>query len=342
MRMPDEEPRPILGQEDVTYLRELEPVPQRLRSIEQWQQAAAKAAEIPGVTAVSPLVSGAAFALRGAASKSVAIMGIDAAQYTQVIPITEYVERGDFTVTGSDAVLGKELAADLGVGLGDTIRITTAERPDGALFTIRGIFDLGMRDLNLRWVYVSIRNAQTLLDLVGGVTHIDLRVDDIFAADSVAEEAAARTALTAESWMDLNAQLMTALQSQSFSSLMIRLFVTIAVALGIASVLAISVIQKSREIGILRAMGSSPRRIRYVFLLQGFLVGLIGSAAGLLLGVGLVKAFEYVAGDLLFPIPLTGELVGMALLTALVTGLAASYAPARRAAKLDPAEAIHA
>src|SRR5690606_40024709 len=114
----------------------------------------------------------------------------------------------------------------------------------------------------------------SLLDLPGGVSNIDLSIDDIFGADRVAGRLAAQTGLQVDSWMKTNAQLLAALRNQGVSNSLIRGFVTAIVAVGIASVLVVSVVQKQREIGILRAMGASPRRIMAIFLLQGAIYGM--------------------------------------------------------------------
>jgi lipoprotein-releasing system permease protein len=147
--------------------------------------------------------------------------------------------------------------------------------------------------------------------------------------------------------MDTNAQLLSGLRSQSSSSLLIQVFVILAVAMGIASVLVVSVIQRSREIGILRAIGT-PRarvlRIFLIFLIQGGIVGALGAALGTAIGAGLAGFFETVAsnadGTPSFPIQIdAGLILGTAAL-AILTGLVAAVLPARRAARLDPAVAI--
>src|SRR5690606_40228999 len=120
-----------------------------------------------------------------------------------------------------------------------------------------GLFEVGNADLNERWVFASHRTAQTLVGVGGGASTIDVKVAEIYEAESLAREIAGRTGLVAESWMATNAQLLTGLRSQGASSVMIQVFVVLAVALGISSVLAVSVVQKSREIGILRATGTS-------------------------------------------------------------------------------------
>jgi lipoprotein-releasing system permease protein len=321
----------------------VQPRAQRLRSVDQWEAVTRLAAETPGVVAVSPVVSGAGFALRGAASRAIAITGVDPERYRRIVRIDQYLVRGSFDVSGTNGVIGVELAKDLGVAIGDRIRVLTPEGRD-ELITIVGLFDIGNRDLNRRWVFVAIRLAQSLLDLAGGVTNIDLTVTDIFGAERVAARLRAQTGLTVDSWMTTNAQLLSALRNQSVSNMLIRGFVVVIVAVGIASVLVVSVVQKQREIGILRAMGASPGRIMTVFLVQGGLYGLIGSLLGVLLSAGLLHFFSNVYrnadGSALFAVQLDSGIMLSACAVAMLVGLGSAALPARRAAKMDPVQAI--
>jgi len=164
-------------------------------------------------------------------------------------------------------------------------------------------------------------------------------VRDIFGADAVAQRIGGRLGLKAESWMQTNGQLMNALRSQSMSTRMISLFVALSVAFGIASVLSISVVQRTREIGILRAMGMQRAQLLRVFLVQGALLGLAGSTLGAGVGYGLVWVFN-TFGPKLFYIPVSPWLVPMAMLLATLTGVLAALVPSRRAAGLDPVVAI--
>ncbi|GAF59041.1 lipoprotein releasing system transmembrane protein LolC [Psychrobacter sp. JCM 18902] len=108
-------------------------------------------------------------------------------------------------------------------------------------------------ELDARYVYLDLKQAQSLLNLPGGITVIDLTVEDIFEAEEIAAQVGRLTSLQAESWIETNAQLLSGLTAQSLSSNMIVVFVAISVAFGIASVLSVSVVQRTREIGILRA-----------------------------------------------------------------------------------------
>ncbi|HEY4998854.1 MAG TPA: ABC transporter permease, partial [Usitatibacter sp.] len=233
---------------------------QRLMSIDQWQTVIALVREIPGVNVVTPSVAGPAFALRGDANKSVALTGIDPDEYVRMVPLPEKIVAGTWRLSSTDVLIGTELAADLGAGVGDKVRLAT---PNGAnlTLTVTGIFDLGSKGVNERNVYVLLRTAQDLLNLIGGASNINVTVNDIWAAEVIAQRINARVGLEADSWIHTNNQLFIALNAQTISNTVLRLAVAICVALGIASVLVVSVVQKSREIGILRAMGASRRQV---------------------------------------------------------------------------------
>lgn len=344
VRPPDEVARPLRRPEaGVAVAARVEQTAQRARSIVGWQQVVVTLAAMPGVTAVSPVVSGPAVALRGNATRAVVLYGVDPDRFARIYPMRERMVAGRFDPTSTSCVIGRELAVDLGVVVGDRVRLAPVGGA-GDVYLVAGVFDLGNREVNRRWVVVSMRGAQTMLDLVGGVSSVDLRVREIFAADAVAADVTARTGLVADSWMKTNAQLLVALRSQASSSQMIQFFVILAVAMGIASVLVVSVVQKGKEIGILRAMGTARSTVLRVFLLQGALVGLAGSVLGTALGAGLGAGFAAAArnadGSPTFPITVSLALVARSAGVAFLTGVLAATLPARRAARLDPAVAI--
>ena len=338
VQAPDEANRIVPAASGVVQLVLEDKRAQRLRSINNWQQVVTQLDGLDDVTAVSPVLSGPAFARRGVALESVALVGIDVARYQQIIPIADDIVAGTFRVGAGDAVIGKLLAEDLGLRVGDKLRLD-AGRDAVTVVNVAGIFELGVRELDSRYVYLDLKQAQTLLGLPGGVTVIDVTVRDIFAADGVAARIGRLTGLKSESWMQTNAQLMNALTSQSLSTNMISVFVALSVAFGIASVLSVSVVQRTREIGILRAMGTTQGQMLWVFLIQGALFGLAGSAIGSAAGYALVWAFNTLGPGLFF-IPVSASLVPIAMAIATVTGVISAALPARRAARLDPVVAI--
>ena len=206
---------------------------QRLRSINNWQEVRDALDTTPQIKAVSPVIAGPAFVRRGEAAQSITLNGIDATRYSRIIPIQNVIVSGVYRTGAGNALIGTQLANDLGLRLGDKLRIDGGQNRE-SIVSVAGIFEFGVRELDSRHVYVDMRQAQSLLNLPGAATTIDVTVDDIFAAQTVAAGIARRTGLKAESWMETNAQLMNALRSQSLSTQMISTFVALSVALGIA------------------------------------------------------------------------------------------------------------
>jgi lipoprotein-releasing system permease protein len=344
LRVPREAPRPLaLPTAAVAIARRTAETSQRLRSIDQWPMRMAQAERAAGVAAASPSITGAGFAERADAKSAIVVRGVEPARFLAIIDLRRRLIAGRYELDGGGVVVGSTLASDLGVGVGDKLRVESTEGVDDVV-TVRGIFTLGSEAVDGAWVVTSLRHAQALYALPGGVTTIELKVADVFEAERIAAEVRGRTGLRAESWMAINAELLAGLSAQSGSKSLIQFFVIVAVALGIASVLIVSVVQKSREIGILRAVGTPARRISRVFLLQGGVLGIAGSVIGSALGALLAKLFEHVTreptGAPRFPVQLEPSLFAVAAAIATGVGLLAAVIPARRAARLDPAAAI--
>lgn len=341
---PRDEASPVrVPDEGEVILRQRVEPEQRLRSVTGWQSLTRRLARVPGVEAVSPIATGPAMAVRGSADRAVVILAGDPARLDAVIPLRARVVRGRYSLGGGEVLVGVGLADDLGLGVGDVLRVRPGSGA-GQRFRVSGLFDLGNRDVNRRWVVLPLRSGQTLLSLTGGVTDIHVRLGDVFDADDVADRIAADTGLDADSWMRTNEQLMVGLRGQSDSGNLIALFVVIAVAMGMSSVLVVSVVQKSGEIGILRAAGASRALVTRVFLWQGAILGLLGSLGGCAVGYGLGRLFESLGanpdGTPQFPIDQSPTLFVATVVGSVAVGLVAAVWPARRAAKLDPVVAI--
>ena len=315
---------------------------QRPRSIGNWRLLVPVLEALPQVAGVSPMVAGAALAQRGEATKSIALVGVDLDRYDRIVSLRSKVVAGTARLGPGEGILGRELAADLAVRVGDRISLVTGTVTDSLRVT--ALVDLGVRELNRRTVIVPLRTAQSLVGLPGGATSLDLVLRDVWVAQALAAELSQRLPYKVESWQDANAQLVAALHAQSISTGLIRGVVMMVVALGIASVLVVSVVQKRREIGILRAMGATRGQVLRIFLLQGAIVGALGSALGVLLALGFIWVFTTLVrgsdGLPLFAITLSPVLALQVAAIATVCGVLAAVAPARSAAKLDPAQAI--
>ena len=331
-----------LGAAGTTVLSETQPRAQRLRSVVNWQALVPLIESLPEVAGVSPMVSGSGLALRGEAVQSIALLGVDLDRYDRVVGLRGKVVSGVARLEPGESILGRELAKDLGVRVGDRLTVQTGLRSE--ILRVTALVDLGVKDLNRRTVIVPLRAAQNLLALPGGATSLDVTLRDVWVAQTLAGQWRAQYPYKIESWQESNAQLVSALNAQSVSTSIIRGVVLAVVVLGIASVLVVSVVQKQREIGILRAMGATRGQVLRLFLIQGAVVGAIGSIVGLLLAVALIFLFtRFVLGSdglPLFNISLPPSTALQVALVATVCGVLAAIAPARRAARLDPAQAI--
>lgn len=343
IKVPDDLVTPAAQlQPGAVVLSDTQPRVQRLRSVANWQALVPLLEDLPNVAGVSPMVSGGGLALRGEAVLSIALLGVDLDRYDRVVGLRGKVVSGTARLEPGESIVGRELAQDLGVRVGDRLTVQTGERSE--TLRVTALVDLGVKDLNRRTVIVPLRAAQNLLALPGGATSLDVTLHDVWVAKTLAGQLRGQYPYKIESWQESNAQLVSALNAQSVSTSIIRGVVLAVVVLGIASVLVVSVVQKQREIGILRAMGATRGQVMRLFLVQGAVVGAVGSAVGLVLAVALIFVFtRFVRGSdglPLFNISLPPGTALQVALIATVCGVLAAIAPARRAARLDPAQAI--
>jgi lipoprotein-releasing system permease protein len=340
---PDEVARPLWHAPGSVEAATIQTPTQRVLSIDQWRKIMVQLRATPNVTHVAAAVTGSALAVRGAASRSISVVGVEPESYFEIVRLPDYIVLGQPRLTVNDVVIGIELAKDLGVTVGDKLILSSAFSA-GHVLTVTGLFDLGSRGANKSSAYVALRNAQALTNLVGGATSIEVTVADIYNAEIMAREIAAWSGLQVISWITSNAQFFTAVQAQQSSNTVIRLFVGLSVAFGIASVLVVSVIQRSKDIGILRAMGTRRGQILRVFLLQGGLLGLVGAVVGAAAGAGGLLVWHHYMrqadGTELFPLSFEPSLFIGAIVLAAITGVAAASVPAIRAARLEPVVAI--
>jgi lipoprotein-releasing system permease protein len=340
---PDEAPRSLRQGDGVAIASLVQPRTQRPRSLDQWQKVRDMTLAIPSVLVVSPVVEGGAFILRGDANTGVAMRGIEPENYLRMIALQEKIIAGSANLGSTDIVIGTKLAKDLGVWTGDKLTLQAATGASSVLF-VKGIFDFGSQGQNTSSVYVALRTAQSLLGLPGGVTSLQLKVAVPFEAEALAQQIEAQPRIKVESWIKTNAEFFKALSGQTMSFFVIRLFVGLTAALGIASVLVVSVVQKSKEIGILRATGTTRAQILGVFLLQGAILGLLGSLFGSFMGWLFLIAWRGYAindeGVPFFTLEAGPTLYLYVALGATLVGTVSALFPAQRAARLDPAVAI--
>ncbi len=263
----------------------------------------------------------------------------------KIYKFEEKLVEGSIPSNAREVMLGKELVEDLELKLGDTLEMVT---PEGTLEKVElaGVYDLKVKAINNSWAIASLETAAIIFDKEGSLSAIETQVEDVFNADIIAEniEKELDENLTTQNWKVENEQLLSGLAGQSASSYLIQVFVLLAVLLGIASVLAISVVQKSRQIGILKAMGIKNKDASLIFLFQGLILGSLGSLLGTALGLSLTYIFSNFVknpdGTPLVPFYLDYTFVGISIIIAIVASTLSALIPARKSSKLDPIEVI--
>jgi lipoprotein-releasing system permease protein len=266
-------------------------------------------------------------------------------QLDTIYDISGRTVAGTASLESGEVVVGKDLAEAYGLAPGDTASfvLPTGEEADLA---VSGVFDFGSAAANSATAFVNGEEAAAVLGYTAQqFSAINAQVNDVFSSVPVAESLAADPALDGlmvTEWQEENTDLLSALRSQSSSSYMIQFFVLVAVALGIASTLAISAVQKTRQIGILKAMGMKDRQSGRIFLWQALILGVSGAAVGVAAGLGLIALFTFLGrdSDSLFPItPQVGFIV-ISFVVGVLVAVVSSLIPSRRTSRLDPIEVI--
>jgi lipoprotein-releasing system permease protein len=311
------------------------------RSLGNWQLITDALQDDPRVKVISPVVQGTALIRSSGRNQSVQIKGILMEDADQIYDIVQRLTEGEPSVEGNSILIGTKLSENLGVGKDSVISLLTPKGETVRLM-IGGVFDLESESVNESFVFMDLKRAQKLYQRGSGITALEIQIYDPFEADVIAEEWRGQIGdVRIDQWKDQNRQLLNALASQSSSSYTIQFFVILAVTLGISSVLAVSVVQKSKEIGILKAMGATKRSAGRIFLLQGLILGSLGSLAGSGLGILLLSVYQYFNREnssLVINYEWSSILIIGIIST--VAGTLASTIPARRSANLNPMEAI--
>lgn len=302
--------------------------------------------EEEGLSAVSTAFDASGFIIQEEETSPVLMRGFKFEDANEIYKFTDALVEGELPDENNEVLVGQNLAEKADYQIGDMIDFTS---PTGDLeeLTITGIFDLGVASLNESWLITELATAQSIFGEEGNITAIETQVDDVFAADVIAaeiDEEIKDLNLTTSNWKEQNDQLLSGLTGQSISSYMIQVFVLVAVLLGIASVLAISAVQKSKQLGILKAMGIQDRTAGQIFLFQGFVLGTIGSIIGTGLGIGLMYGFSTFVknadGSSLVPFYINPTFVLVSVVIAIVSSTIAAFIPAKNSSRLNPMEVI--
>jgi lipoprotein-releasing system permease protein len=297
------------------------------------------------ITTIVPTRTYSAIYRSGSENAPLQLTGGTLDQLDTIYDISGRLSAGEAALGSGDVIVGKDFADSFGLKPGSDVTLVL---PTGkpATLTVTGVFDFGSAAANTATAFVSGEQAAAVLDMgADDYSAIDAQVQDVFSSTQVADALTADPALDGlkvTEWQAQNSDLLSALQSQSSSSYMIQFFVLVAVALGIASTLAISAVQKTRQIGILKAMGMKDRQSGRIFLWQALILGVSGAAVGVGAGLGLIAIFTFLGRNStsLFPITPQVGFVVLSFVVGVLVAVASSFIPSRRTSKLDPIEVI--
>lgn len=275
----------------------------------------------------------------GSESAPLNLIGGELREIDGIYRLSTRTEAGTASLRNDEIMVGKDFASKFGIEPGDSIALAL-QGGSRVTFTVAGVFDLGSAAFNERQAFVNGSVPQSVLGWSSAeYAAIQMQLDEPFASAEVAAAMRAKLPeVEVSEWQAENADLLVALQSQGSSSYIIQTFVLVAIALGIASTLAIAAVQKTRQIGILKAMGLSDTHAGRIFLWQAMIMGGAGSAAGVGLAYFLLFGFSFSGASFSIepqlPFVLGSAAIGMGV------ALASSVIPTRRTSKLDPIEVI--
>jgi lipoprotein-releasing system permease protein len=301
---------------------------------------------VEGVNNVSYSLSGAGTLINDENTYPILLRGFNLDLSDGIYEFEDKLVEGTLPTNNNEVILGNNLVEELGLNVGQTLTLQIPLVGESEV-TLVGIYDFKVATINNLWIIGNLVTVQNVLNTGDKVSNIEMQLDDVFAAEEVAlivENTVTSSNIKITNWIEQNGELLSGLTAQSSSSLMIQVFVTISVVLGITSVLAITVIQKSKQIGILKAMGIQDRTASLIFLSQGFILGVLGAIGGVLLGLGLTYMFFTFAvdanGDPVINLLVNPNFIGLSAIIAILSSSIASIIPARKSSKLTVIEVI--
>jgi lipoprotein-releasing system permease protein len=323
-----------------------------------------KILKTPHVTAVSFFLNGQGLVRSGDSVTGVIVKGIVPKDEIRVNRLGEYMKKGSLDLSGGGIVLGSELAGKLGVSIGDTISLISPSsfdaralsfpfnfKVEGRNFKVAGIFTSGMYEYDSNLAYIDIADAQKFLGVEGTVGGAAVRLDDALTVDATKHalqmKLGARFAV--RTWMDLNRNLISALKLEKTVMFIILTLIVIVACFNIVSSLIMTVLEKTRDIGILKAIGSTNTNIMAIFALQGGMIGIFGTLLGAGTGLGLcwcLKTYKFISlpKEIYYidKLPVKMDLFDISLIisVSILISLVAAIYPAYRASRLDPVEAL--
>jgi len=273
------------------------------------------------------------------------LRGFDLTRSNQIYQFDEKLIDGVLPKNNGEVIVGDVLFEDMNLKIGDTYEMSVVNVGSVTL-EIVGVYDFGVTAIDQSWVISNLATVQGLLGVGDVISRIEMQLDEPFDADIIMGglQRDLGSDYEVSNWKDQNADLLSGLNGQSVSSVMIQVFVTLSVVLGIASVLAITVLQKSKQLGILKAMGIKDKEASMIFLSQGFFLGVFGAIGGVSLGLGLSVMFTKFAlnpdGTPVIDLYIDPKFILLSAGIAILAASLASLIPARRSSKISVIEVI--
>lgn len=305
------------------------------------------------LTAVSVVNDQIGTILIGTEAESVQLRGFKIDDADEIYNIAERIYEGEEPNDDFEAIIGADLNDELELEEGDKLTIfgfiTVGNNtiPVNRTFEIVGFFDLGSGSINSRWVITTLESVQDMYNTNDTVTAIEMQVKEelLYEADAIADDIDKELDLKDDdlkitNWIDENQNLLNGLQSQSLSSYFIQSFVLISVVIGIGSVLAITVVQKQRQLGILKAMGINNRTSSLIFIFQGLILGILGAIGGISLGILFLYGFTQASASDFIVISYDPIFISISAIIIIGSSVLAALGPAIKSSKLDPIEVI--
>lgn len=306
----------------------------------------------PHVIAASPFLNGQVLIVYGNQTNSIILRGITPSEEIKVTRIGEYIKKGSIkNLKGEGILIGSEFANKFNLDVGDAVPIISPF--DGKIrnFKVVGIFNSGMYDYDLNLAFVELRKAQELYGMGTKVGGVGVKIDDVYLAEDLKMRMQRELGFPywVRSWMDLNRSLFSALKLEKLAMFVILSLIIIVACLNIISTLIMVVMEKTKDIGILKAIGATNRSIMAIFTLEGFLIGTIGTILGVASGLGLsylLEKYQFIQlpRDIYyidrFPVDVQfGDTVAIVIAALMISLLSCIY-PAWQASRLNPVDAL--
>jgi len=342
--------------------------------MDHYEEVAKKAEEVKGVISAAPFIFNQVMLSSESNVSGVVLKGIDPDRVGKVTELAHNLKAGRLqdlkTVQVGDLpgiILGVELAKHLSVSINDTIQVISplgTMTPMGMMpkmkrFRVKGIFQSGMYEYDNTMAYVSLEGAQKFFSMGAHVTGIEIKTDDIYKVKKVGKEIRQRMGFPfwTKDWMEMNRNLFAALRLEKIAMFIILVLIVLVAAFNIISTLIMVVTEKHKDIAILKSMGAPSKGILKIFVIEGLVIGVVGTVLGGILGLGAAFNLEKITGfvenlfgfkilssDVYYIDKLPSQVnpfdVGMIVMTAILISLLATLYPSWRASKLDPAEAL--